>query len=115
MARSLGGDVQRSDKHEHGPAELLIDDSSSIFFWIITSNIDLDGLGDSVSTLPDGFVATGHTTNCQFAAIANVDKKMFGLQFILKLRIPKMAFVCYKTSCSQFVAFPLIIGHLLVF
>ena len=81
MARSLGGDVQRSDKHEYGPAELLIDDSSSIFSGLLHQTSIWMSHGDSVSTLPDGFVATGHTTNCQFAAIANVDKKMFGLQF----------------------------------
>ena len=81
MARTLGGAVERSDKHEYGPAQLLVDDSDSLFNNISSESSIWMSHGDSVSSLPDGFVRLAHTSNCQFAAIQEPSKRLYGLQF----------------------------------
>ncbi len=81
MARTLGGEVERSDKHEYGPAQLLVDDSDSLFNNISSESSIWMSHGDSVSSLPDGFVRLAHTSNCQFAAIQEPSKRLYGLQF----------------------------------
>ena len=37
--------------------------------------------GDKVTSLPEGFVTLASTDNAEYAAIANEDKKLYGLQF----------------------------------
>lgn len=37
--------------------------------------------GDKVTRMPEGFVKIAYSDNCEQAAIANVNKLIFGLQF----------------------------------
>ena len=85
LMQELGGKVEKSEKCEYGTAELTI-----IHHHPLTKPLT-EGLqeneqvwmshGDLVSRLPHGFDAIGRTKNCQFAWVADLDKKIVGLQF----------------------------------
>ena len=81
MINTLGGEVKRSDKREYGFAELDIKGSEDIFKGIDSPTQCWMSHGDSISKLPEGFVATGSTDNTPFAAAANAEKRFYGLQF----------------------------------
>ncbi len=81
MVQQLGGEVVKAKKAEYGKAELSIDDPTDLL-----TNVD-DGAtmwmshGDSCETLPAGFELLAHTENTPCAAIANPDRKLYGVQF----------------------------------
>ncbi len=81
MADALGGAVQRAEKREYGFAELLIIDEAALFKDIESPTSCWMSHGDSVTTLPDGFHATACTPNTPVAAMADPQRKFFGLQF----------------------------------
>jgi GMP synthase (glutamine-hydrolysing) len=82
MAHLLGGQVRRGEKGEYGLATLELDETTDPLF---------SGLGgrqqiwmshrDVVGVLPEGFSATGRTETCAVAAIADPQRKLYGLQF----------------------------------
>ena len=83
MAGQLGGAVERSARQEFGPAEVAIDDAHGL----------LDGLGaggdlpvwmshgDRVTALPPGFRVTASTPSAPIAAMANPNRRFYGVQF----------------------------------
>jgi len=81
MVSTLGGEVKRSDKREYGFAELNIKEPCRIFEGIDSPTQCWMSHGDSISKLPQGFVATGTTDNTPFAAAADPSRKFYGLQF----------------------------------
>lgn len=80
IAHLLGGAVKHSKK-EYGPEEIIFDKQMSIFalpekkFSVIMSH------GDTVTRLPKGFLAIGHTKQVDYAAVVNEKAKIFGVQF----------------------------------
>jgi GMP synthase (glutamine-hydrolysing) len=83
MAKELGGKVSASAQREYGRAKLSIEDSSDLF-----RNFDPEEAaevwmshGDRVDSLPEGFRAIASSRNSPFAAVADRDRKMFGVQF----------------------------------
>ncbi|MFC1680444.1 glutamine-hydrolyzing GMP synthase [Pseudomonadota bacterium] len=85
MADALGGTVETSAKREYGHANLKISNSGVLFRSILESGTrDFDvwmSHGDKVITLPDGFVASGSTDNSPLAAIADDERRFYGVQF----------------------------------
>ncbi|MDD4464681.1 MAG: glutamine-hydrolyzing GMP synthase [Desulfobacterales bacterium] len=81
MADALGGAVQCSEKREYGFAELSIIDAGAVFKDIASPTSCWMSHGDTVKTLPGGFHATAHTSNTPVAAMADPQRKFFGLQF----------------------------------
>ena len=81
MADALGGAVKRSEKREYGFAELSIVDAGGVFKNIPSPASCWMSHGDTIKTLPAGFHATAHTANTPVAAMADPQKKFFGLQF----------------------------------
>ncbi|MEO6098279.1 MAG: glutamine-hydrolyzing GMP synthase [Fibrobacteria bacterium] len=77
----LGGEVERGDVHEFGPAEFRPDRGHPLFSGLSESSIVWMSHGDEVKTLPAGFRAVGSTVDCKLAAVANDARKIFGLQF----------------------------------
>jgi len=83
MAHLLGGEVKNTTK-EYGPELLrlsLTTCAETIFslpekkFSVIMSH------GDSVVRMPPGFTAIGSSKTVPFSAVANCEKKLFGVQF----------------------------------
>lgn len=89
MAEQLGGKVEPGEKREFGYAQVAIRNASPLL-KDIEDHVTNDGMsmldvwmshGDHVSTLPRLFSTIASTTNCPIAAMADEDRKFYGLQF----------------------------------
>lgn len=81
MAQDLGGKVNRADKREYGTTNVNIDNTSKLFSGFDKTNDCLMSHTNYVEILPDGFENIAFTDNCTNAAMQNVEKKLYGLQF----------------------------------
>jgi GMP synthase (glutamine-hydrolysing) len=81
MAQLLGGEVRPGTFREYGTASLTILQSNTIFSRVPSDEPVWMSHGDAVQKLPPGFQLLAHTEDCRFAAIANFDKRIYGLQF----------------------------------
>ncbi|BAJ01355.1 glutamine-hydrolyzing GMP synthase [Shewanella violacea] len=90
MSEQLGGKViQGVGEGEFGYAQVEVQTNSALFKSIEdavseTGKPLLDvwmSHGDKVSEIPEGFVSVAKTDTCPFAAMANEDKKFYGVQF----------------------------------
>lgn len=81
LAHDLGGAVQPSDEREFGSGQFKITRSSPLFAGLPKALDVWNSHGDKVTRLPAGFVAVGTTENSKSAAIADVRRKFYGLQF----------------------------------
>ncbi len=88
MAHQLGGKVGTSSKKEFGHAKVRHGNNSELLKGIEDSSENGLGVldvwmshGDKVEELPNGFVAIGESDNAPLAAMANEDKKFYGVQF----------------------------------
>ncbi|MCF6246587.1 MAG: glutamine-hydrolyzing GMP synthase [Desulfobacula sp.] len=80
MVHTLGGKIQKADKREYGFASLDIKEADPLFKDMNTGFQCWMSHGDSTIELPEGFVVTASTRNTSIAAIANHEKKFYGLQ-----------------------------------
>jgi GMP synthase (glutamine-hydrolysing) len=85
MGYLLGGEVVPAERREYGPADFLLEGGGGL----------LDGMrpeesgrvrvwmshGDTVMKPPQGFVRLGSTDNCPVAAMADADRRLYGVQF----------------------------------
>lgn len=88
MAEQLGGKVEASDVREFGYAQINVHASSPLFDGIADHNnggkAQLDvwmSHGDKVTQLPAGFELVASTESCPIAAIQNIAKNFYGIQF----------------------------------
>lgn len=80
-AYSLGGKVAHAQSREYGNTHLYIDKNSDIFSEISTETQVWMSHGDYIDTPPENFVVTAHTNNTPVAAMANAEKRIYGVQF----------------------------------
>jgi GMP synthase (glutamine-hydrolysing) len=85
MGYLLGGEVVPAERREYGPADFLLEGGGGL----------LDGMrpeetgrirvwmshGDTVMKPPRGFMRLGSTDNCPVAAMADPDRRLYGVQF----------------------------------
>jgi GMP synthase (glutamine-hydrolysing) len=81
LADHFGGLVKPGNTKEYGFAKLKINNNKSFFKNIPKQSKVWMSHGDSVKKLPAGFSAIAETIDCQVAAMANDDKKIYGVQF----------------------------------
>jgi GMP synthase (glutamine-hydrolysing) len=81
MVDSLGGKVIGSSKREYGFAELNIKKQKGIFNGVSKKTQCWMSHGDSIGTLPAGFVITASTANTSVAAAEDSRRAFYGLQF----------------------------------
>ena len=84
MAYSLGGEIGTavdSSLSEFGRTETEVDTTSLLFKNIDKTTITWMSHNDYIKKLPEGFEVCGHTAKCPYAAIQNVEKKFYGVQF----------------------------------
>ena len=81
MVDSLGGKVIGSAKREYGFAELSVKKQKGMFFGVAKKTQCWMSHGDSIGTLPSGFVITASTPNTPVAAAEDVQCNFYGLQF----------------------------------
>ena len=89
MAQQLGGGVVGSTEREFGYAEVTVTGSSRLLDHL-QDRRDVQGRavldvwmshGDRVGTLPQGFVVTASTGSIPFAAMADEQRRFYGVQF----------------------------------
>ena len=81
MAHRLGGKVVFTGRREYGPGMLHIQNGSELF-KALGNQLDVwNSHGDEVTALPEGFRAVGTTEGCDFAAVEDPQRKLYGLQF----------------------------------
>ena len=81
IAYSLGGEVDPAAQREYGQADLIFDKNEPLFRNIKSPTRVWMSHGDHLTKLPPGFKVVGKTKNSPIAAIANPEKKIYGLQF----------------------------------
>lgn len=81
-AHLLGGRVEKIDRGEFGKAMFSSSGSSPLFNGISQQPAQVwMSHRDTVTALPEGFLGIGSTDTCRFAAIANDDRRIYGVQF----------------------------------
>ena len=81
MAHHLGGQVVFTGRREYGFGTLRITNHSELFEGL-GSHLDVwNSHGDEVTALPNGFRVVGTTEGCDFAAVEDPQRKLYGLQF----------------------------------
>lgn len=81
MVQQLGGAVERADRAEYGKAQLQIDDPTDLLTNVEANSTMWMSHGDSVMRMPAGFELLAHTQNTPCAAIADPDRRFYGVQF----------------------------------
>jgi GMP synthase (glutamine-hydrolysing) len=91
MARLLGGTVERGEKGEYGLAHLELTRPAPLFegippgkFQVWMSHRDL------ARSVPPGFEILGNTETCSVAAMGDVSRRLYGVQFH-----PEVVHTCY--------------------
>ena len=81
MSHTLGGKVASATTREYGETSVNIDNTSLIFEGFSDNNIFLMSHTDYVESVPTGFKKIAYTPVCPNAAMENVEKKLYGIQF----------------------------------
>ncbi len=81
MVSQLGGEVAKADRGEYGKASLYIDDPTDLLTNVEDGTTMWMSHGDSVMKMPPGFELLAHTENTPCAAIADHERKLYGVQF----------------------------------
>ncbi|HYD50862.1 MAG TPA: glutamine-hydrolyzing GMP synthase [Terriglobales bacterium] len=82
MSHFLGGRVARSDRREFGPADLIISDTSDLFAGIEPGATPVwMSHGDETEVAPAGWQVLARSDNCEVAAFADPERRLFGVQF----------------------------------
>ncbi len=79
----LGGQVEQAAEREYGAAPVRIEEATGVFARFAVGD-ELDvwmSHGDRITALPDGFTAIGKNPSTPACAIANVERRIYGLQF----------------------------------
>jgi len=78
LTHALGGQVDPSAQREFGPAEITPLISGTMLDVI--SKVWMSH-GDRITKMPDGFIALAQSNNSPFAAMGDMKRKYFGVQF----------------------------------
>ncbi len=81
MGHLLGGTVEKATQKEYGKTKIQFDTGSQLFNGLNAENISWMSHTYYVSTPPKGFDIIASTDTCPVGAMANDDKKLYGVQF----------------------------------
>jgi GMP synthase (glutamine-hydrolysing) len=81
MAHHLGGRVVFTGRREYGGGVLHTTNRSELFDGLGNQLDVWNSHGDEVTALPEGFGVVGTTEGCNFAAVEDPKRKLYGLQF----------------------------------
>jgi len=76
-----GGTVKTAPVSEYGKTETFFDASSVLFSDIPEMNVTWMSHTDYIAEAPEGFRITAHTENCPVAAMENVSRRLYAVQF----------------------------------
>jgi len=81
MAVAMGGKVDRARVREYGKCELTVDNNIPLFKGVERETTCWMSHTDAITMPPKDFKVIASTENCPVAAMADVDKKLYALQF----------------------------------
>jgi len=81
MTVQLGGSVEHSEASEYGKAILTADQATDLWKDLGGERPCWMSHGDSVQTLPEGFVVAAHTAHTPVAAMMDEKRHFYGVQF----------------------------------
>jgi GMP synthase (glutamine-hydrolysing) len=82
MAHQLGGVVERAAHREYGPAQIDIDQATELFRIVETTDVRVwMSHGDRILVMPPNFTILAHSDNSPVAAMADVQRQLYGVQF----------------------------------
>jgi GMP synthase (glutamine-hydrolysing) len=81
LAREMEAKLVKLDHAEYGPAMLEVASATGLFDGVPLESRVWMSHGDSVVTVPPGFVELASTARCQVAAMGNPERRIYGTQF----------------------------------
>jgi len=83
MSHLLGGEVERANDREYGPARLeVLRPEGLLHGFEVGKHLDVwMSHGDRVERLPEGFQVIARTSGSPFAAVAHLSRQIYGVQF----------------------------------
>jgi len=81
IAQLLGGKVMKTSRAEYGRIDIIIDNREDIFYRFPKETDCWMSHQDLIGDLPLNFKVIAHSENTKVAAIANREKKIYGVQF----------------------------------
>jgi GMP synthase (glutamine-hydrolysing) len=81
MARELGGLLVAEQNREYGPAMMRVRTDSPLFLEVPDTTRVWMSHGDTVTVVPPGFTVLGKTASCELAAIGDLRRRFYGVQF----------------------------------
>ena len=80
---AFGGEAGRAERREYGPADLIIDDNTDLFYGFAANEVTRVWMshGDKMTAAPKGWSVLAHSGNSPIAAFANPTRRYFGVQF----------------------------------
>jgi GMP synthase (glutamine-hydrolysing) len=83
FCRLLGGTVEAAQQREYGPAVIEVERNAGVLAALAagdTTNVWMSH-GDRVTALPPGFVTLARSAGSPFAAVGDVERRIYGVQF----------------------------------
>ena len=81
IAYTLGGTVETAPTSEYGRTDVSVDTNDILFRGVRPVTATWMSHTDYVSAVPEGFRITGSTPVCPVAAMADPDRRIYGVQF----------------------------------
>lgn len=82
LTHALNGHVSPAQHHEYGHATLHLNSDLNPLFHDLPKNFDVwMSHGDRIETAPSGFTPLAHSPNSPFAAIGDLNRHLYGVQF----------------------------------
>jgi len=83
LTHILGGEVAKAEDREYGSAVITIEDTRDLFLGFELQDEEMAWMshGDRIDRMPDGFSLLAGSGNSPFAAMADVGRRIFGVQF----------------------------------
>jgi GMP synthase (glutamine-hydrolysing) len=80
---AYGGEADRADQREYGPADLTIDSDTDLFHGFAKNELTRVWMshGDKMTVSPKGWNVLAHSRNSPIAAFADPARRFFGVQF----------------------------------
>ncbi|MEM7240508.1 MAG: glutamine-hydrolyzing GMP synthase, partial [Pseudomonadota bacterium] len=81
IAHHLGGGVERATEREYGRAEISIGDPGVLFEGLEHRETVWMSHSDRITSAPAGFTVCASTPNAPVVALANPERRIYGIQF----------------------------------
>ncbi len=81
LVHRLGGRVAPAARREYGPAEVTLTADAPLLFPLSSDPRVWMSHGDRIEAVPPGFEVLAHSTNSPVAAMGDLERRLYGLQF----------------------------------